>query len=60
METLEVVAVAAHGGMVLGHALGAIYNWREERPLYITIHLAAMVFSAAALINHVISSTEEK
>lgn len=56
MDTLEVVAVAAHGGMILGHSLGALYNWREEKPLYITIHVAAGLFSLVALINHVRSS----
>lgn len=58
METLEAVAIAAHGAMVLGHALGAVYNWREEKPIYTTIHVAAMIFSAAALINHVRDSEE--
>ncbi len=59
METLEAIAISAHGAMILGHGLGAVYNWREEKPLYITIHVAAMIFSAAALINHVIHSEDK-
>lgn len=57
-QTLEGLSVAAHGGSVALHTLGAAYHWnrRSREPVkaytYMGVHLAAAAFSLVSMKRH--------
>jgi hypothetical protein len=54
-RVLEETALAFHGGLVFGHLVGAVYNWRRTGRFFsrwVLIHVAGAALSAGAMHAH--------
>jgi hypothetical protein len=54
IDTVEVLAVAAHGGAIVIHGLGIVYNLMRSKRLDrdVVIHGVGLLYSAASLRKH--------